>query len=403
MTADIVTVFFAEFLRRIRSRAFKLGVAIGLVAIFFFIKAPAFFGGAFEGSNTIVVVGEPSIAVRATALLARDYRVASTVAPQPVTRAMLREHDSAAAVVLKTGNRGLAVVIYALGSSSVRSSQVQRDLLPLQLELRMHLPPQEIATSVGFPVELKLVDSRFTSTAQALSAQAIGLSLLFILYFLIVTNSQLVMTSVAEEKSSRIAESLVACVDTSALLVGKVGACAVLALIQLTIWIAVGALLSVGGGSSSGVSNGSLANLFEVVTPGALVAFLLFFVLGFLQLSTMLAAFASLINRTEDLGSIAAPVFPLIVSALFVALPALTWPDAGWAVAFSFVPLFAPFVMVARTAVSNVPFWQVFASLIINAGALWLIAVLGGKLYRVGMLLYGRPPRWSQVLTILRT
>jgi ABC-2 type transport system permease protein len=404
MTGEVVTVFSAEILRRIRSRVFKVGLAIGLVSIFFLMKLPTLLGGAFGGSNAIVIVGNPPITARAKALLSDDFTVAATLPPQPVTRAMLRSHDAAAALVLKTSNRGLAVVIYARGPASMGRMQIRRDLLPLQLELTMNRSRQEIAAFLKFPVDLQMVDSKFISSDQAQLAQGIAYTLLIFLYILILTNSQFVMTSVAEEKSSRIAELLVACVNPSALLVGKVAAGAVLALTQLAIWIAAGVLFSAGTSPTNAIDNPfSLAGLGDVVTPGVLAAFLLFFALGFLQLSTMLAAFASLINRTEDLGSIAAPVFPLIIAALFIALPALRSPDASWAVLFSFVPLFAPFVMFARIAVSNVALWQIVASLLINAGALWLIAVFAGKLYRVGMLLYGRAPSFAQVLTILRT
>jgi ABC-2 type transport system permease protein len=403
MTGDVLTVFSAEILRRLRSPVFKIGIAIGLVAILFLMKLPVLLGGALEGSNRIVIVGDSAIAARAKALLSHDYVVAATLAPQSVTRAMLREHDASAALVLTTSNRGLAVAVYSRAPSGMRRLQIQRDLLPLQLELTMHRSPQEIVAFERFPVDLHMIDSRFTSSAQAQSAQGIAYTLIIFLYLLILTNSQFVMTSVAEEKTSRIAELLVACVEPSALLVGKVAACAVLAMIQLAIWIGAGAFFSSGGAPASLSDNPfSLAGLFDVVTPGVLIAFVLFFVLGFLQLSIVLAALASLINRTEDLGSIAAPIFPLIVAALFVALPALSSPDAGWAVAFSFVPLFAPFVMFARIAVSNVPLWQIITSLSLNAAALWLIAVFGGRLYRVGMLLYGRPPKLSQVFTILR-
>lgn len=403
MTRDVVTVFCAEILRRIRSRVFKIGLAVGLVAIFLLMKMPTLLGAAFEGSNKIVIVGDPPVAASAKALLSHDYTVAATLPPQVVTSTTLREHDAGAALDLKAGNHGLAVTIYARDPSSMRRIQVERDLLPLQLELTMHRSPQEIATFERFPVDLQMIDSRFASSAQAQSAQGIAYTLLIFLYIMILMNSQFVMSSVAEEKTSRIAELLVACLEPSALLIGKVAACAVLALLQLVIWIAAGALFSGGGVSANQSGNPfSLTGLFDVVTPGVLVAFLLFFVFGFLQFSTLLAAFASLVNRTEDLGSIAAPLFPLIIAAFFISLPALSSPDASWAVIFSFIPLFAPFVMFARIAVSDVPTWQIFASLLINAGALWLIAVFGGKLYRVGMLLYGRAPSLTQVLAILR-
>ena len=117
------------------------------------------------------------------------------------------------------------------------------------------------------------------------------------------------------------------------------------------------------------------------------LGFLLFFIVGFLQLSMVLAALASLINRTEDSGSVSVPLAIPIITALLVAVAALDVPDAPWVVVMSFVPLIAPFVMFARIAVSDVPFGQMVISLEINVVALCLIAIGAGKVYRVGMLL----------------
>jgi ABC-2 type transport system permease protein len=196
-------------------------------------------------------------------------------------------------------------------------------------------------------------------------------------------------------------------VNPSALLGGKILAGATIALLQMLVWI--GAAVLTGGPSTSpsampdANSIFSMASLFDVISPWTLVAFLLFFAIGFLQLSMIFAAFASLINRTEDLGSITGPLVIPVVGALFIAIAALGVPDAPWVVITSMIPIVSPFIMFARIAVSNVPFWQVGLSLAINLAALYIIAVLAGKIYRVGMLLYGRAPKLSQVWSVLRS
>jgi ABC-2 type transport system permease protein len=133
------------------------------------------------------------------------------------------------------------------------------------------------------------------------------------------------------------------------------------------------------------------------ISPGDVAAFVLFFVIGFLQTATLFAAVASLINRTEDLGSLSGPLFLPVIAALIIAMSALAVPDAPAVVVTSFVPLIAPFVMFARIVVGSVPAWQIGASLAINIAAIYIIAVLGGRVYRVGMLLYGRAPRPAQI------
>jgi ABC-2 type transport system permease protein len=116
-----------------------------------------------------------------------------------------------------------------------------------------------------------------------------------------------------------------------------------------------------------------------------------------------MAGFASLINRTEDLGSISLPLVAPVIAAFFIAMVTLDSPDASWAVTSSMIPLISPFVMFARIAVSNVPAWQLALSIGINVVALYLITIMAGKIYRVGMLLYGRAPKLSQVWHVLRS
>ena len=91
-----------------------------------------------------------------------------------------------------------------------------------------------------------------------------------------------------------------------------------------------------------------------------------------------------------------------IIAALVLALVALDAPNAPVVVVTSFIPLLAPFTMFARIATAEPPFWQVGLSAGVNVLALFGIALLAGRLYRVGMLLYGRPPSLRQVWTTIR-
>ena len=336
-----------------------------------------------------------------------DYKVVGTLANGPVDDAALKRYRAGSAIELRAQRDGLHVTVYAHDPGGIHRDELSAALLPLQLQLVTHRSAGAVAKITAIPVTVTTVASKFASAGQASAARGVAYTLLFLLYLLIIMNSQLVMSSVAEEKTSRIAELLIASVNPTTLLTGKILASATLGFLQLAVWIAAAVYL--GGGSGAG-ANGqadsgmlSLANALDVLTPGLVVAFLLFFVIGFLQLSTMFAGAASLINRTEDLGSIALPLVMPIVFAFIIAIAALGSPDAPLAVICSYLPLVAPFVMFARIAVSNVPLWQVALSIGINLVALYAIAVLAGKIYRVGMLLYGRAPSLRQVWSVIRS
>ena len=133
------------------------------------------------------------------------------------------------------------------------------------------------------------------------------------------------------------------------------------------------------------------------------IAFVVLFVLGLLQYALLFAAVGSLINRTEDLGSVSLPIVLPIIAGLLISMSALQMPDTNWAVGASFVPLLSPFVLFARIAMSQVPVWQIALGFAINFATVYFVATIAGKLYRVGMLLYGRPPSLAQVWNVLRT
>jgi len=409
MIRDLGTVFVAELTRRLKSRPFLIGMLIGVIGVVSITKLPFLLAGAFTGSNAVVLVGDAALTQAAKPLLADDYKIKAVVAPQPADAALLKQYDATAAVVLSKGSTGLKVEVYAHDPGSFGKGELSRALLPLQLQMTTHRSAADIKRISAVSITVNTIGSKFASTGQAEAARGIAYTLLMFLYILILINSQLVTTSVAEEKTSRIAELLVASVDTSALLAGKVLAGAVLSIIQLIVWVGASMLLS-GGPGIAGSSpsqadvNGifALNNLLSVLTPGVLVAFAVYFIIGFLQLSTLLAGFASLINRTEDLGSITGPLVIPVVAALFIAMAALGAPEARFAVITSMIPILSPFVMFARIAASNVPLWQIGLSLAINLVALYFIAIFAGKIYRVGMLLYGRPPKLSQIWHVLR-
>lgn len=409
MIADIGTVFVAEVTRRLKSRPFLIGMAIGVLGILAFTRLPALLENTFTGSNTVVLVGDAALTRAAAPLLADDYKIAASIAPQAIDGALLKHYDAAAALAISESAKGLRVVVYAHDPGSFGRGMLSRALLPLQLQLTMHRSAAAVKAISSISVSVNTIGSKFTSTAQAEAARGIAYTLLIFLYILILINSQLVTTSVAEEKTSRIAELLVASVDTSALLAGKVLSGAVLSIIQLAVWIGASMLLSGGIGASAQTpaqpdanSIFGLNNILNVLTPGVLIAFLVYFIIGFLQLSTLLAGCASLINRTEDLGSITGPLIMPVIAALFIAMAALGEPEAQFSVIASMIPIISPFVMFARIAASNVPLWQIGLSLAINLAALYVIAVVAGKIYRVGMLLYGRPPKLSQIWHVLR-
>jgi ABC-2 type transport system permease protein len=400
-------VFSAEFLRRITSRAYIIATIIGALSIVAIAVLPKLLAGGFAGSTTtLVLVGDPALTAAARPLLAGDYKIAATLARLDHTpdTAFLDAHGKATAVTVLTRDRtGLRVTAYARDPSEFHGG-FARHLLPLQVALGTGLPVAAVQRHLNVPVEVHDVAGRFADASAADAAKGIGYLFVFLLYLAILLNAQSIMASVAEEKTSRIAELLVATIDPAQLLTAKILASAATGMIQLAAWVVTGALAGsavVGMFSDSapaaGTGIGPLA-----LPPGEVLSFVAFFIVGFLQYGVLYAAAASLINRTEDLGSVTGPLVVPVVIGFLLAQLTLQFPAAPQLIVASQIPLLAPFVMFTRIAVSTVPAWQIVLSLVINIAAAALFAFAAGKIYRVGLLLYGRPPSLKQVLATLR-
>lgn len=397
---DFITVYSAEIMRRLQSRTFWVGLLFGVLGVAAMMEIPRFLDKYTEESKRVLLAGDPQIVAAARPLLDKDFTI---VGRQPSMGAPsldeLQAKKAVGVIAVSRAANGVQVIVYTKDPGAISSSRLQRDLMPLNLQLAAGLPRDQVRTLMRVPVTVHSVASKFGTAAQMNTARTIAYVLLLLLYILIMVNSQLIMSSVAEEKTSRIAELLVASVNPRALLSGKIASSATLAIAQMIIWVAMAYALGAQAGPANAASsdNSDMGFSLTGISPGDIAGFVVFFLIGFLQTATLFAAVASLINRTEDLGSLSGPLFLPIIAAFIISISALAVPDSPAVVITSFVPLIAPFVMFARIVVSSVPTWQIIASLAINIAAIYVIALLGGRIYRVGMLLYGRAPRPSQI------
>lgn len=404
MLRELLIVYRAEIVRRIRSRPFLIGLVVGGIGIAMLGRLPGFLNAHVGTEQTrFLLGGAPSLTERASRLLANHYAIVRVQRSTSPPR--LSEFDRLHAGVflaLSTDASGLQAVAYSTAPAIVDSRRLSALLLPLDLQVGGHVDASTAMRLSHFKIAVDTVRNA-ESLEQAQVSRGIAFTLIFFLYLLIVLNSQLTMAGVIEEKTNRIAELLVAAVDPIALLYGKVFAGATLGLLQMIFWMLCGiaaGMTSVRGNPTAAVSatpfnlGGALAG---ALTPTVTCAFLFFLIVGLLQFSTLFAGVASLISRPEDLGSVNAPMILPIVAALVLAIVALDAPDAPAVVVSSFVPLLSPFTMFARIASGQPPLWQIAAGATIDATALVAIAVLAGRLYRVGMLSYGRPPTLRQI------
>ncbi len=397
-------IFSAEFERRIRSRAFLIGTVIGALAIGALALLPGLLGGFASSTKTIVLVGDPALTSAAAKLLKRDFSIVATVPrlAQTPTVAYLDAHGKASAVaVLERRGDALHVVAYTRDPGGMRTA-FATDLAPLQIGLATGTPPSEVAAHTKIAVEEHDVSGRFADASQAVAAKGIALAFIVLLYLAILLNAQSIVMAVAEEKTSRIAELLVAAIDPAQLLFAKILAATATSFVQLAVWIGTSVVVgkTVAGFFADAPAAAGAPALG--VTAPEILWFIVFFIIGFIQCAVIFAAAGSLVNRSEDVGSISGPLYIPIIGAYIIAQFALQFPNAPNVVVFSFVPLLAPFVMFTRVVVGSVPAWQLVVSISINVLAAVALAWFSGRVYRVGMLMYGRLPSPRQIVAAMR-
>jgi ABC-2 type transport system permease protein len=421
---EIAIVFSVEFMRKVRSRIFLLATLAGVFSIGVMVMIPTFITHVAKSSaDYIILAGPEPLRARVATLLQRhhDFHIVyqTEQLPQPMSLSYLEAHQKAAAAVLVSErNKRLHLDVYPRDAAVFDEVQF-RNLIPLNVELATGATAAQTENVTRIDRSLHPLEKRFADAHSATFARGIAFGLVFVLYFAIIIASQSVMSAVAEEKTSRIAEILVATISPINLLTGKTLAAAGLAILQIAIWVAGAALVlphsiftaggaeAAGGTASASDALGSGAGAAasagpNLIDPGVLVAFALFFVFGYLQYATLYAAAASLISRTEDLGMVTTPVILPVVGAFFIAQYALVEPDAPFAVVASFVPFISPFVMFTRIAISVVPVWQIVLAILLNAFLVAACFYVAGKIYRIGMLLYGKLPTPKQIWNALR-
>ncbi len=413
--SELGIVFVTELLRKLQSTIFWLATVGGMFAIAFLVEAPVVLAAlARASSSDIVLAGPPLLRDRAAPLMEahKDFRVVARVdaLPARVTAAYLEAHGKAgAAIALSLRGGRLHLDVYPKDLSAFDDVGFH-SLAPLNIELATGLSPAIVEHASSIDRTIHPLDAKFADTRAAALAHGVTFGLIFILYLSIVISSQSIMSAVAEEKTNRIAEILIATIDPTNLLYGKTFAAALIAMAQILLWVGTAVLLLPGAASALSSSSPSVtaahasdpSAVLAVLDPGLLSAFAIFFVLGYLQYATIYAAAGSLVSRTEELGAVATPVILPVVAAFLVAQFALVQPAAPIVIACSFIPFLSPFVIFTRIAISEVPWWQIALAVAINVATVAACFWIAGRIYRVGMLLYGRLPSPRQIMAALR-
>jgi ABC-2 type transport system permease protein len=228
-------------------------------------------------------------------------------------------------------------------------------------------------------------------------------SLAFLLYMSIFIYGQNVLRGVLEEKQTRVAEVVVSSVSTDTLLAGKVLGVGAVGITQQILWV-IGslAMIQVREPIMRALKMPSASITLPSIAPGVLALLLLFFVLGFMLYSALFAAVGSMVNSDQEAQQAQQPVTLLLVATAILIQPVLLNPGTKLAVFSSIFPFSAPILMPLRLSLGSVPWTEVIASLLSMAVTIAIAIWLASRIYRTGLLMYGKRPTLGEVARWLR-
>jgi ABC-2 type transport system permease protein len=210
----------------------------------------------------------------------------------------------------------------------------------------------------------------------------------FVMYLAILMYGQVILGAVIEEKETRIAEILFSSVKPFTLMMGKLVGVSLVALTQLAIWGTAFTAFALYGVNLL-ASRGMRVNI-PSIPFSHYVYFALFFLLGYFIYSTIYALVGSMVTTAQEGGQLAMPIILILVVSFYLFLPVSRSPDSSFSFWVSMIPFSAPVAMLVRIVTQTPPFWQIALSLVIGFSSVLLIMWFASRIYRVGMLMYGK-------------
>ena len=236
-----------------------------------------------------------------------------------------------------------------------------------------------------------------------------------------------VMQGVSEEKNNRIIEVIISSVKPFQLMMGKIIGVSLVALTQFVLWIVLTLVLYLGFSAYLGLSNPemlsqgtvmaqeitsndimsneSVQSFLQIVHSidfGTIIAcFLIFFILGYLLYATLYAAIGSVVDNNTDSQQFTLPVTVPLMVAIISSFYIVNNPDGALSVWFSMIPFTSPISMMVRIPF-GVPIWQIVVSVVLLAGTFVLMTWIAAKIYRTGILMYGKKLSYKEIFKWLK-
>lgn len=430
MKSKIWLVVQREYATRVKKRSFIILTILMPFLMAAMIFAPMLLAMIGDGGRkTVAVIDNTGLYV--DALKSNDDYL--FVPTEKMTPALRSDSTDVDAVLLITDN-----LVDAPNAAAIYSrDEVKRELtdyvdnaltqaVQKQKFDRYNIPElNEIVDDVQKPVEVATV--RWTDEGERESMteifSAVGMLLTFLIYFFVMSYGAMVMQSVTEEKTNRIVELMVSSVKPFQLMMGKIIGIGLVGVTQMLIWFVLLTVIVGVGGAVAGVAmfDPSQAAAIQAASqmpdadmsmqvlavvsslPIAEIAtlFVVYFIGGYLLYASVLAACGAAVNDPQDTQQFMMPVVVVMLFAFYAGFYSSMNPDGPLAMWCSFIPFTSSIVMMIRIPF-GVSLWQELLSVALLYGTAVALVSLSAKIYRVGILMYGKKPSLKEMLRWLK-
>ena len=256
-------------------------------------------------------------------------------------------------------------------------------------------------------MRLQLQTERLSSSGKAGSGSVgalFGFAVGFLLYMSIFLYGQNVLRGVMEEKQTRVAEVVVSSVRATTLLAGKVLGVGAVGVTQLVLWLAGSWAIIQGRApimARLGLPNAPFS--LPSISPAMILLLVLYFLLGYCFYAALFAAVGAMVNSEQEAQQVQLPVALLLISTAVCIQPILLAPESRLAHLMSLIPFSAPVAVPLRLTLTTVPPREIALSLAILAVACYVAVWVAARIYRVGLLMYGKRPTLPELARWVRT
>lgn len=419
--AKLWAIIKREYLERVRSKWFVIATLFGPIFFSAIIIVPAWLSSRSKATtdiyNTVILDATGNgFGHRLAINIAVDTTIPGrmpevrVIAPSALTRAeslathQVMEKDKTGYVVVDQQTLAGEAARYAgrnatsIADMAQIKSAIRETILASRLE-KVGLDNSRMKEITFIPLDFST--ERITEKGRAGSGIAsvmFGFAIGFLLYASIVIYGQTIMSGVLEEKTTRVAEVVMSSVPTDTLLAGKVLGVGAVGLTQQIIWIgATYVLLKARAPIMAKLGAPTMSFTLPDISLGAGIIFLLFFLFGFIFYSSLFAAVGSSVNSESEARQAASPLMIMIISTAVFIQPVLLNPTGTTARVLSLVPFSSPIIMPIRMAVIGIPPLELAASLGFLAIGCIVALWLASRIYRVGLLMYGKRPSMREM------